>query len=165
MSSKRERDGEENSQKEEPLKLEFKEGELVISFQHGMVVTPEEAETRREVFRQKFSRRVGREIPIEEVYISPVAGETFPVTTRFIVKPGEPLYFGLTVIHFQNRGVVPKLITDLAQYRDQHKLEEPQALLLHQALGELGRISKLKGRVVFGKSEILSPKPEKPNFI
>lgn len=135
MTDIEKRNGDEHDE-EEPLVV-FEEDSITINFAHDHVETEEEVQARRTFYQQQFSHRAGREIPLDEISVTPEEGIVHQVQTSFKVSSGEPLYSGLFYLHQENPELLPKLVKDLEAYRGRHFLDQKQHILLDCAVDGL----------------------------
>jgi hypothetical protein len=123
------------------LSVNFKGAQATICFHHFIVETEESESFRKQMYQEKFSRRAGREIPLEQIEVTPKAGEKWSARTCFQVKPGqEELYIGLRRIHRETPEVLPEVIRELEVYRERSRLSRTRRGLIENALGGLRRI-------------------------
>jgi len=68
---------------------------LKIEISYEEPVTEQDHELMVFVYQKKFSRKAGREVPREEIYVKPKVGELQEVKSVFTTRLGKPLYIGL----------------------------------------------------------------------
>lgn len=59
---------------------------------------------------------------------------TIELSTSFVVEHGEPLYIGLINIHQEDPTVLPKVVEDIRQFRDEAVIFPAQDILLWSAI-------------------------------
>ncbi len=134
--------------KEEFPNLKFGENFVDIKFKHHQIASEDEVNFHRWVTQQRVSQRIGREVSLDEIAVSPDVGESYEVTVGFRVKEntGNP-YLLLVRIHNQDQTVLPGLLNWLEQHQETENLEDFQKNLLGRAVGGLRRIIDPQERV------------------
>lgn len=122
-------------------KLNFRDDGLTVKFEHDCIASKNEVEWHRWVTQQRISQRLGRDVPIEEIYVRPEVGEVYKAVTSFRVGlDTKELYIGLRILHHSDPSTLLALLEQLESYDKQHELSAKQQHLLRNAIGGLKRI-------------------------
>lgn len=128
----------------ESTKIHFTKDGLKIVFRHYSTVTEQDIADQKEFFQHRFSKRVGKEISLKDIVVRASVGDRQLGVTHWLVRKGQLPYMGLAVIHQDDQNVLPNVLEDLLQYRENHKLLPSRALLLWQAVNGLSGIISLE---------------------
>jgi len=120
-------------------KISFETSALVIAVAYERSVTKQDEAHIKATYQRLFSAKAGRNIPKEEIKVSPATNETMELTTHFSVRLGKPLYVGLPLLHQKAPYVLPRLIQNLKKYPTK-SLQEPQIRLIRYAIAGLEEI-------------------------
>lgn len=114
---------------------------LDIAIGYEYPTTKEEVERNLDFYQWHFSKKLGKNVPREEVKVRPLEGELIRVTTHFRVRPEEPLHPGLLqILHRNAPYVLPRAADDLNKYILEHKLNENEIALVKKAANSLKEI-------------------------
>lgn len=127
-------------EKESNVEVEFLEDKLHVEFDYQVTQTKVGEEQLRDFYQWRFSQRAGKEVPREEIEVSPKEGDVYTTTMSFQVKIGEPLYVGLWGVPEQNREALPKLVDFLTEYQ-QNRLNERERRLVDWVIKGLNEIT------------------------
>ncbi len=120
-------------------KIEFDDetNSLKVDIKYERVYTEREEEQAKYYFRWKFSKKEGREIPIEKIEVEPRAGDIIEERTVFGVLPDRELYADLERVNRIAPYVIPLLIADLKRYGKKNKDKKK---LVEHAIKDLEKI-------------------------
>ncbi len=119
------------------MKIKYQDNSLQITFKHHQTSTQQEYQDLLKLYQSKFSREVGKEIPLEEIEVSPKPNEQTTATTSFCVTLGNPLYRGLERIAKEDPKAIASLKEKLQHYKPKSKQEQVLLNYTIQGLEEI----------------------------
>jgi len=107
---------------------------LDIKITFGHRVTQEEYDSNMDFYQMRFSQKTGKQVPREEISVTPKVGELIESELHFEARLGRPLYDGIKDVHQKAPYVLPKLIEDLNNQKKELR-EVDRRLVLHVVNG------------------------------
>ena len=123
-------------------KIEFLENNILeIEVTYEVPITRKDVESLLRYFQYRFSQKTGKQVPIEEIEVSPKEGELRQETTSFRVNNlTDSLYLGLKYLHIQAPYVLPNLIDDLRKYTEESDIGPDKADIIITTIQKLEEI-------------------------